>query len=310
MTSTTRISATPTGCPTSPIVSGPSSWCAGRAQRSLLRFGSHSFLVRPRYFPGTQARDAARGPAPRTERWVWMLQPCELRPRPGATILHSQDAHPENALSPPRSPQRRIHLPGAHNSAAYKLHPYALAPAGANTARLVSPCIPLPLGTAPCAACSPPLPCDPSLRDGSGRSSDACIMYRIAHCAPAPSQPRHGGEPPHFSDVASIPEPDTLCVSPTRTHANPGGAHPDWVGWLNAQSPTMTTPISQLAVPWADCQGESITDQLRHGVRAAGAVKNRATRFKSWGNTPFTFAAFEPQESAAGFPVPRRPSPF
>lgn len=72
-------------------------------------------------------------------------------------------------------PLRRIHLPGAHNSAAFKLHPYALAPAG--------------------------------------------------------------------------------------------GAHPDWVGWLNAQSPTMTTPISQLAVPWADCQGESVMDQLRHGVR-------------------------------------------
>lgn len=71
--------------------------------------------------------------------------------------------------------QRRIHLPGAHNSAAYRLHHYALAPAG--------------------------------------------------------------------------------------------GAHPDWVGWLNSQSPTVTTPISQLAVPWADCQGESVADQLRHGVR-------------------------------------------
>jgi len=39
------------------------------------------------------------------------------------------------------------------------------------------------------------------------------------------------------------------------------------VGWLNSQSPTVTTPISQLAVPWADCQGESVADQLRHGVR-------------------------------------------
>jgi hypothetical protein len=39
------------------------------------------------------------------------------------------------------------------------------------------------------------------------------------------------------------------------------------VGWLNSQSPTVTTPISQLAVPWADCQGESVGDQLRHGVR-------------------------------------------
>jgi hypothetical protein len=29
----------------------------------------------------------------------------------------------------------------------------------------------------------------------------------------------------------------------------------------------VTTPISQLAVPWADCQGESVGDQLRHGVR-------------------------------------------
>ena len=29
----------------------------------------------------------------------------------------------------------------------------------------------------------------------------------------------------------------------------------------------MTTPISQLAVPWADCQGESVMDQMRHGVR-------------------------------------------
>lgn len=37
----------------------------------------------------------------------------------------------------------------------------------------------------------------------------------------------------------------------------------------------MTTPISQLAVPWADCQGESITDQLRHGVRHAH-VRGRA----------------------------------
>jgi hypothetical protein len=74
-----------------------------------------------------------------------------------------------------RLAQRRIHLPGAHNSAAYRLHHYALAPAG--------------------------------------------------------------------------------------------GAHPDWVGWLNSQSPTVTTPISQLAVPWADCQGESVADQLRHGVR-------------------------------------------
>ena len=39
------------------------------------------------------------------------------------------------------------------------------------------------------------------------------------------------------------------------------------MGWLNSQSPTVTTPISQLAVPWADCQGESVADQLRHGVR-------------------------------------------
>lgn len=46
-----------------------------------------------------------------------------------------------------------------------------------------------------------------------------------------------------------------------------GGAHPDWVGWLNSQSPTVTTPISQLAVPWADCQGESVREQLAHGVR-------------------------------------------
>jgi len=75
----------------------------------------------------------------------------------------------------PDSTQRRIHLPGAHNSAAYKLNHYALAPAG--------------------------------------------------------------------------------------------GAHPDWVGWLNSRSPTMTTPVAQLAVPWADCQGESVADQLRHGVR-------------------------------------------
>jgi len=82
---------------------------------------------------------------------------------------------PAQFLSRPLRSQRRIHLPGAHNSAAYKLNHYALAPAG--------------------------------------------------------------------------------------------GAHPDWVGWLNSHSPTVTVPVSQLAVPWADCQGETVADQLRHGVR-------------------------------------------
>jgi len=82
---------------------------------------------------------------------------------------------PAQILSRPLRSQRRIHLPGAHNSAAYKLNHYALAPAG--------------------------------------------------------------------------------------------GAHPDWVGWLNSHSPTVTVPVSQLAVPWADCQGETVADQLRHGVR-------------------------------------------